>query len=528
MSIKLYWHNYRYFPYEKHLAEREVKSLTGLVPETFSDGLILREEFISLEKISQTTYFSSIVGPQQNRLIPVQAKLEASANGNASNNHAPVSKQNTRYSAHGLHEYRGKFNPQIVKVIGNILGVEGGDWIIDPFCGSGTTLLEALHNGWNAIGIDRNPLAIWIANAKIAVLNLSQQDLDEMLQFLSKELLGRIEAHDFKQPFTERDFVKIAGQNWRDRFSSLEYLSSWFIPDALAQFSIILKTIDQLLSPQKRLVAQVVLSDLVREMSLQEPADLRIRRRKSAPETINVILPFIATFADKIKAIKNSKHHLQPITSTQIAILGDMKNSQDLLNNCKAVSSEFLFDAAITSPPYATGLPYVDTDRLSLVLLGLIDAENIHDTQKSLIGNREISKLQRDELLAHIDNNEANLPPKTIEFCRQLKDAVGIKDGFRRQNVPAVLYKYFSDMAEGFDEVRKLLKPNAPYALVVGTNKTTLGGTSYIIDTPRFLVDIALSREFRLDEIIELDTYHRYDIHSTNSIRSESLILLST
>src|SRR5205814_1650952 len=73
--------------------------------------------------------------------------------------------QPTRYSAHGLHDFRGKFNPQIVRAIGNLLALDEGACVLDPFCGSGTTLLEGAHIGWNVAGVDLNPLVVLISFA---------------------------------------------------------------------------------------------------------------------------------------------------------------------------------------------------------------------------------------------------------------------------------------------------------------------------------------------------------------------------
>jgi len=83
-------------------------------------------------------------------------------------------RQSTRYSVHGLHEYKGKFNPQIVRATANLLrlGLDRKAQILDPFCGSGTSLVEAAHMGWDALGTDINPLAILISNAKIQALKI--------------------------------------------------------------------------------------------------------------------------------------------------------------------------------------------------------------------------------------------------------------------------------------------------------------------------------------------------------------------
>ena len=174
-----------------------------------------------------------------------------------------------------------------------------------------------------------------------------------------------------------------------------------------------------------------------------------------------MILPYVTALRKKLNTIDKAKYHLSTDESSQIAFVEDIRGSYESLGNHMPQVQAKGFDGIITSPPYATGLPYVDTDRLSLVLLGLISADDIYNTQKALIGNREISTLERDDLLLAIDENQADLSKGVIGLCRVLKKAVGSKDGFRRQNVPGVIYKYFSDMANGFIQARHLLKDNA-------------------------------------------------------------------
>lgn len=73
----------------------------------------------------------------------------------------------TNYLTHGLHPYPAKFIPQIPNALIQELS-SVGDTVADIFCGSGTTLLEALTLKRNAIGIDANPLSALISRAKTA------------------------------------------------------------------------------------------------------------------------------------------------------------------------------------------------------------------------------------------------------------------------------------------------------------------------------------------------------------------------
>ena len=90
-------------------------------------------------QLRRLVYFSAAVSKGK-RICTVQRELEQ-AGGSGHN------RQATRYSVHGLHEYKGKFNPQVVRALLNILGIGESDRVLDPFCGSGTTLIECAHMG---------------------------------------------------------------------------------------------------------------------------------------------------------------------------------------------------------------------------------------------------------------------------------------------------------------------------------------------------------------------------------------------
>jgi hypothetical protein len=548
MKVNFYWHPYKYFPYEQEFAVRELKTLLGQQP-------IQREDCLSVENLSgwksyaqRMTYFREVVSDDGSRVIPLQTVLEVSTigsgqltlfdveelqeiDGNADvlSNHVypSLSRQSTRYSAHGLHEYRGKFNPQIVRAIGNMLGLHPGYWILDPFGGSGTTLLEATHLGWNAVSIDINPLGVVIAQAKIAAMRVPVGDLLSYKKELSKKLNERFNNIRFDRAFTEREVHSICGENWQDHLPGFEYLTSWFTTSVLVQLAAILDEIMQIPSEEIQLIFRVILSDILREVSLQDPNDLRIRRRKLPSENMPAIRLFVDALETKIETVVKARRYIPTVAARQEAILGDSRYCTSIIKAHPNLSNLPLFDGVITSPPYATALPYIDTQRLSLILLGLIKPEEIRVMEKSLTGNREITTQKRSRLEEAIDTNAGHLPDECIQLCRRLKEVVDKeKDGFRRQNVPALLYQYLTDMSLMFKNTHPLLKTGTPFALVVGQNQTTLGGQRFIIDTPHLLILLAQSNGFTLQESLKLDTYQRYDIHQDNSIRSETLVIL--
>jgi len=85
----------------------------------------------------------------------------------------------TGYATHGLFPYRGKFHPQMIKAIMNIIGLKEGDTVLDPMTGCGTTNIEASIIGLDSIGVEMSPFCCLMSEAKVRALDL---DADELRQ----------------------------------------------------------------------------------------------------------------------------------------------------------------------------------------------------------------------------------------------------------------------------------------------------------------------------------------------------------
>lgn len=73
----------------------------------------------------------------------------------------------TGYATHGLFPYRGKFHPQMIKGLINVMGLKPGDTILDPMMGSGTVLIEAKLMGIKSIGVEASPFCCFLVQAKL-------------------------------------------------------------------------------------------------------------------------------------------------------------------------------------------------------------------------------------------------------------------------------------------------------------------------------------------------------------------------
>lgn len=489
----LRWHDYKYYPYEKELASREVTSLIG-PPEASDrpDGLDLRAA-TSGSGLKRLTYFKGYENGS-GFTSTVQAQLEETAR-NGKN------RQATRYSVHGLHEYKGKFNPQVARALLNIFKIEPGQAVLDPFCGSGTSLVECCHMGVNAIGTDINPLAVFLSNAKLLGLSVQPGELENV----HKSIAAQLRSFDGKAAHKSSDVRR-------------EYLLKWFDREIYEEIEVVRATIVDVAGDLSPIFLSVA-SNLLRDYSQQDPRDLRIRRRSSplpSKTFTSALLDALPQTIDRILAAREVIGSQTPICRAVLCDVSELTADTNMPR----------FDAAITSPPYAMALPYIDTQRLSLVWLDLLAPGKILELEASLIGSRELRGNSKRELPQLLAANEAELPDEEYQLCANLENLLGEDDGFRRRAVPALLYRYFASMKANFSSVNTLMKEGAPYALIVGHNHTTIGGIRHDINTPLHLSRLAKAVGWKVEELIPLQTYRRYGYHVSNAVAAETMIIL--
>jgi len=114
----------------------------------------------------------------------------------------------TGYATHGLFPYRGKFHPQLIKALLNIIGIKKGETILDPMCGSGTANIEASLMGINSYAIDLSPFCQFMTKVKYegltinpTILNGISQKTDEIFDFFN---VGNVKEQLVKLKNTEK------------------------------------------------------------------------------------------------------------------------------------------------------------------------------------------------------------------------------------------------------------------------------------------------------------------------------------
>ena len=415
-----------------------------------------------------------------------------------------------RYATHGLHEYRGKFFPQLVRALVNIARVPADGIVLDPMGGSGTTLVEARLAGRTSFGLDMNPLSVFVADVKCRALSIQPASLAKAYESLERALTKAIARGD--RPYFEQ--LPAGDQT---------YLARWFAPQVLDEMDLVQQAIDELGPTVLRDCYRVCLSNILRGVSWQKKEDLRVRRQVEELPTGEVIRRFLK------EALRSTKVIGAFTAQRRGERLGDHLMRE---GDARHAVSEFPklvgeVDAIITSPPYATALPYIDTDRLSLAYLRLLPRQTHRGRDLLMIGNREVTERRRADYWSEFVANRDSLPPATVQLVNRIHSLnQSHAVGFRRRNLPALLAKYFFDMRDAIGQMFSMLRPGASAFMVIGNNRTTAGGKLLDIRTADHLTDIATSCGFQRTGDLPMEMLSSRDIYRKNAMPSERIVAL--
>jgi len=518
-------------PFERTLALAELRALaqTAAVPvdrQTDQPVLFSLLPVVEPAALAKRLAYWEVIEDADRRHLTTQVLRErtvsAARNGIAANESSQLplldeialpNRRCLRYGTHGIHEYRGKFFPQLVRSLINIAGVPKRGIVADPMCGSGTTPVEAVLGNYKALGLDMNPLSVLMARIKCSLLSVNPG--------LLVSTYNRIRSQMQRRP------GKRNGQ--LTYFHSLpacdqEYLSKWFSGQVLHDLDEIARAI-QASDERVRDFFWLSLSNILRRVSWQKDDDLRVRKEVRADGEVDAVREFLEELGRSVRLVLSFifNNRETPFGSFRI-VAGDARNLASEWDQWRGK-----IDAVITSPPYATALPYLDTDRLSLCYLGLLSRPEHRQKDQNMIGNREISEKQRLLYWNLFQSKKKSLPKSVASLIEKVSTLNSrIEVGFRRRNLPALLTKYFLDMQQVFAGTLTALRPGSPAYVVIGNNHTIAGGQRVEIATASLLVDIASQLGMRPEERIPMEMLVSRDIFKKNAVASEEILCFRT
>lgn len=259
----------------------------------------------------------------------------------------------TGYATHGLFPYRGKFHPQMIKALLNVMGLKPGDTVLDPMMGSGTVLIEACLMGINSIGIDASPFCRFMTQSKLNGLVISLEPLEKALK-------------NYESLFAY--FVKEVGQSdqgcksrgWSDKHRLNEFIREKKMHYTAGQLT-------PYNSKGDKAVDNFLLLSYLDSVGYSERSS-----RKPPIQQFRAILERYIFVVEKIQTV------LQGVASELAESLAMQGDARALPLESKSV------DGILFSPPYSFAIDYLKNDSFHLDYLG----SNIDSLKKNMIGLR--------------------------------------------------------------------------------------------------------------------------------------------
>lgn len=409
-------------------------------------------------------------------------------------------------SFHDWYRFVLSFPPHLVRRYIHDFGLDGRHVILDPFCGTGTTLVESKLNGIPSIGIEANPFAQFACSVKLD-WTIDADLLTSRAHEIAGSALGLLSAQgiddngafkgNIKEIPLKRLEPKIERLLLANSISPLPLHKTLVLLDSLKEHSAERYYRHMLLALANALVFSISNLHFGPEVGVGQP-------KQDAP-VISAWLREIDKMAGDLRQVAGQDY---PDATVHLA---DARQVHSILSPSSV-------DAVITSPPYPNEKEYTRTTRLESVLLGFITSkEELRELKRSLIrsNTRGVYKIDDDDqwISTHL---EIQRIARAIEKRRV---ELGKTSGFERL-YGRVTKLYFGGMARHLAGLREVLRPGARLAYVVGDQASYL---RVMIRTGELLADIAQTLGY---ELVRIDLFRtRFATATKEELREQVVIL---
>jgi tRNA G10 N-methylase Trm11 len=335
---------------------------------------------------------------------------------------------NTKQFTHCYHNYPAMMIPQIAERILVKYGASS-KLLFDPYCGTGTSLVEANLKGINAIGTDLNPLARLIAKTKTAKINLQVLDL----------YLKDFNDYIFSLMFNFSNKVSIV-------IPQIKNIDFWFDKTVQEKLAIIKTFIDKIEDENVRNFFKVAFSETVRESSFTRNSEFKLFRmtaeqmRKFNPDVFGLMQ---SKLARNHKGLKTFLEQKQNTATSQVYDF-------NTINEVKHIENESI-DIVVTSPPYGDSHTTVAYGQFSRLANEWLDVENANQIDNNLMGGK------RQKEICIFDSKALN----------DSLEKIALKDEKRAKEVSSFYYDY----QKSIQNVAKTIKKGGYACYVVGNRK---------------------------------------------------------
>ena len=373
---------------------------------------------------------------------------------------ANVKRKEIVYLTHSYHRYPSKFIPQLASALIEKYSKKG-ELVLDPFTGSGTTLLEALLLRRYAIGIDINPISELICKAKTTPIE------PVLLQTCIDKLFKRIKAYNNNKE--ERNTIS----NSVIQNLDLKRIDFWFSKAIKHELAVILYAINEEENDEVRTFLKCGFSHILKICSKWKARSIKPVRdqHKKTPRPMPIFEQHIYHMLKKNKEYYNI---LPPLIKKDLheyvkIYCDDCRNVRRYADNVSLI---------VTSPPYVTSYQYFYVHQLSTMWLE--PTIKFEDYNKKFIG-------------------ATNKPLLYESIKSETGKSIVAELENRRPSVAKDVKTYFIEMQKALEEFRKVLKPNGKTCIVIGD--TSLYGINIL--NSQVLLELALNVGYEIERVVK-------------------------
>lgn len=405
---------------------------------------------------------------------------------------------------HAWYRFVLSFPPHLVADYLSRFGIEPGQTVLDPFCGTGTTLVESKKRRIASIGVEAHPMAALASRVKTTWTVDPEELLDvagDIAEEVSRsfQVLGIDDTADCSDQANSLLIRRLSEERQKlllaNSISPLPLHKSLMLHDAIMTKGYYA---DHL---------RLALADTVVHSASNLEFGPEVGVGPPKPDS-----PVVQPWLTRVRSMANDLHlfrYLGPIDALVI-----QSDSREMTQTIKDAT----VDAVITSPPYPNEKDYTRTTRLESVLLGLLsNRSDLQTFKKGLLRSNTRGVYRGDDDGEWVaDNEEVQNIAAAIE-TRRIE--LGKTSGFERM-YPRVTQLYFGGMTRHFSALRRVLKPGARLAYVVGDQASYL---RIMIRTGEILSRIAENLGYKVEGI---DLFRKRRATSTREELREQVLLL--
>ena len=413
-----------------------------------------------------------------------------------------------RYT-HYLFRYPAKFHPPVARGLLEEF-TKAGDRVLDPFCGSGTILVEAALAGRDAVGHDIDPLAVFVTGVKTRPLNHGALEETLWRILTATDKVERAAGEYERRKFQDLSNASYANQTQGLRIPAIPNLEHWFRRYVVVDLARLRRVIRAVEAPEShKAFFELCFASIIRASSNADPVPVSglevTKHMRARDEKGRVINPFELFEIAAWRAIDDMATYAKAVDrKSRIRV-----SQQDATSLRKPVD---LYDAVITSPPYHGAVDYYRRHQLEMFWLRLTATQN-----------------ERLELLPRYIGRpwpSAGHPFVWAENLPEGSATAAVERRIRKEHSKrANAFKHYAvAMTKVFERLARVLEPGSPAVLVVG--HSSWNGDN--LNTSKLFAELA-SPHFRLKDRLAYpvkNRYMSYTRHNDASIDREYVLVL--